>query len=108
MNITHTVNYLAFGDQYPGINTPLINTPLRQLTSLFPQLDIIVVGIKRGDSVIVPHSEDQMLPGDEAYFVIPSDQCKRAMAAFGHEEPDTRKAIICGRVMCILAINSFR
>ena len=77
-------------------NTPLINTPLRQLTSLFPQLDIIVVGIKRGDSVIVPHSEDQMLPGDEAYFVIPSDQCKRAMAAFGHEESDTRKAIICG------------
>ena len=24
-NITHTVNYLAFGDQYPGINTPLVN-----------------------------------------------------------------------------------
>ena len=77
-------------------DTPLINTPLRQLTSLFPELDITVVGIKRGDTVIVPHSEDQMLPGDEAYFVIPSVQCKRAMAAFGHEEPETRRAVICG------------
>ena len=77
-------------------DTPLINTPLRQLTSLFPDLDIIIVGIKRGDSSIVPHAEDEMFPGDEAYFVVPTDQCKRAMAAFGHEEPETRRAVICG------------
>ncbi|MDG2243765.1 MAG: Trk system potassium transporter TrkA [Rhodospirillaceae bacterium] len=76
--------------------TPLINTPLRQLTSLFPEMQIIIVGIKRGDTSIVPHAEDEMYPGDDVYFVIASDQCERAMAAFGHEEPETRRAVIFG------------
>lgn len=77
-------------------DTPLINTPLRQLTSLFPEMQIMVVGIKRGDTAIVPHAEDEMFPGDEVYFVVASDQCERAMAAFGHEEPETRRAVIFG------------
>lgn len=76
--------------------TPLINTPLRQLTSLFPEMQIIIVGIKRGDTSIVPHAEDEMFPGDDVYFVVASDQCERAMAAFGHEEPETRRAVIFG------------
>lgn len=77
-------------------DTPLINTPLRQLTSLFPEMQIIVVGIKRGDTSIIPHAEDEMFPGDDVYFVVASDQCERAMAAFGHEEPETRRAVIFG------------
>lgn len=77
-------------------DTPLINTPLRQLTSLFPEMQIIIVGIKRGDTSIVPHAEDEMFPGDDVYFVVASDQCDRAMAAFGHEEPETRRAVIFG------------
>ena len=76
--------------------TPLINTPLRQLTSLFPEMQIIVVGIKRGDKSIVPHAEDEMFPGDDVYFVVASDQCERAMTAFGHEEPETRRCVIFG------------
>jgi trk system potassium uptake protein len=77
-------------------DTPLINTPLRQLTSLFPEMQIIIVGIKRGDTSIVPNAEDEMFPGDDVYFVVASDQCDRAMAAFGHEEPETRRAVIFG------------
>ncbi|MFL2770478.1 MAG: Trk system potassium transporter TrkA [Rhodospirillaceae bacterium] len=77
-------------------DTPLINTPLRQLTSLFPEMQIIVVGIKRGDASIVPHAEDEMLAGDDVYFVVASDQCERAMAAFGHEETEVRRCIIFG------------
>lgn len=77
-------------------DTPLINTPLRQLTSLFPEMQIIVVGIKRGDTSIIPHAEDEMFPGDDVYFVVASDQCERAMSAFGHEEPETRRAVVFG------------
>ena len=36
---------------------PLVNTPLRQLTQLFPDLNIVVVGLMRGDSAIVPTCE---------------------------------------------------
>ena len=77
-------------------DTPLINTPLRQLTSLFPDLQMIIVGIKRGSSSIVPHASDEMFPGDSVYFVVASNQCDRAMSAFGHEEPDVRRAVILG------------
>lgn len=75
---------------------PIINTPLRQLTSLFPNLKIEVMAIIRGDRPIIPSSDDQMLAGDEVYFVTDADHVKRAMAAFGHEEPEARRIVIIG------------
>jgi len=75
---------------------PIINTPMRQLTQLFPDLNIVVVGIIRNDKGIVPKSNDQMLPGDDVYFVCDSEHLGRAMAAFGHEEEEGRSVIIAG------------
>lgn len=75
---------------------PLVNTPLRQLTKLFPDLNIVIVGIMRDNKAIVPTSDDQMEPGDEVYFVVDSDQVSRAMAAFGHEERTARRLLIFG------------
>jgi trk system potassium uptake protein len=76
--------------------TPITATPLRQLTSLFPDMKIVVVGIKRNDRVIIPRADDEMYDGDDVYFVVASDQCQRALAAFGHEEAATRRAVILG------------
>jgi trk system potassium uptake protein TrkA len=73
-----------------------VHTPLRQLTSLFPDLNIIVVGIIRDDSASVPTPQDQMLPGDSVYFVADTEHVPRAMAAFGHEEQEARRIIILG------------
>lgn len=75
---------------------PIINTPMRQLTQLFPDLNIVVVGIIRDDKGIVPRSDDQMLPGDDVYFICDSEHLGRAMAAFGHEEEEGRSVIIAG------------
>ena len=75
---------------------PVINTPLRQLTGIFPELNIVVVGITRGDASIVPTADDQMLAGDEIYFVADSDHVARAMTVFGHEEPEVRRIVIAG------------
>jgi trk system potassium uptake protein len=77
-------------------DTPLTSTPLRQLTSLFPDMKIGVVGIRRNDRVIIPRADDEMYDGDDVYFVVASDQCQRALAAFGHEEGATRRAVILG------------
>jgi len=79
-----------------GQNCPIINTPLRQLTGLFPDLNIEVVAIVRNDKPIIPSGDDQMLAGDEVYFVADSNHVTRAMAAFGHEEPAARRVIIIG------------
>ena len=75
---------------------PIINTPLRQLTELFPDLSLVVTGIVRGDRLIVPSSDDQMLPGDEVYFVADTRHVGRAMPLFGHEEQEARRVIIVG------------
>ena len=75
---------------------PIIDTPLRQLTELFPDLNIVVVGIRRGDRMIVPTGDDQMLAGDEVYFIADTRHVTRALATFGHEEREARRIIIVG------------
>ena len=76
--------------------TPLVNTPLRQLTVLFPDLNIVIIGIVRQGRAIVPTAEDQMLAGDEVMFVVDTQHIGRAMTAFGHEEPEARRIVIFG------------
>ncbi len=75
---------------------PIIDTPLRQLTTLFPDLHMIVVGIIRDGRTIVPTGDDQMLAGDEVYFAVESDHVGRAMASFGQEETEAHRIIIVG------------
>ncbi|MEM7169480.1 MAG: Trk system potassium transporter TrkA [Pseudomonadota bacterium] len=77
-------------------DTPVINTPLRQLTALFPELHIVVVGITRDGQGIVPTPDDQMLPGDDVYLVAETAHLDRAMSAFGHEEKEARRVIMVG------------
>jgi trk system potassium uptake protein len=75
---------------------PVVNTPLRQLTQLFPDLAVVIVGIVRDNVPIIPTADDFMLPGDEVYFVVDSAHVERAMAAFGHEEAEARRVVIFG------------
>ncbi|MDA1307970.1 MAG: Trk system potassium transporter TrkA [Proteobacteria bacterium] len=75
---------------------PIINTPMRQLTQLFPDLNIVIVGIIRNDKGIVPKSDDQMLAGDQVYFICDIAHLSRAMASFGYEEEEGRSVIIAG------------
>ena len=77
-------------------NCPIIDTPLRQLTELFPVLDIVVVGISRDGIMTTPSGDDQMLVGDEVYFVCPRDHVKRSLAVFGYEEKEARRLVIVG------------
>jgi trk system potassium uptake protein TrkA len=75
---------------------PLINTPLRQLTVLFPDLAIVIIGIVRDGKAIVPTSEDQMMEGDEVYFVVDTAHVDRALSAFGREDQEARRIVIFG------------
>jgi trk system potassium uptake protein TrkA len=75
---------------------PLLNTPLRQLTQLFPDLNIVIVGIVRNGRSIIPTSQDTLIGDDEVYFVVDGGQLLRAMAAFGHEETEARRLLVFG------------
>ncbi|MBI1181407.1 MAG: Trk system potassium transporter TrkA [Alphaproteobacteria bacterium] len=75
---------------------PIIDTPLSQLTELFPDLHVRVVGIRRKEKTIVPSASDQLLAGDQVYVVTEKAQRRRVLAVYGHEEPEARRIIIIG------------
>lgn len=75
---------------------PVINTPLAQLSELFPDLKSIVVGVSRNGKLFVPRSADQLFAGDLAYVVTPNDQVRRTLGLFGHEEQEATRIVIAG------------
>lgn len=77
-------------------NCPVVDTPLSQLTELFPDLQAVVVGIARGGRLFVPHSDDAMMVGDRVYVVSAADQVRRTLSIFGHEEQEAHRVIIAG------------
>lgn len=79
-----------------GEDCPMLNTPLRQLSQLFPDLQATVTGIDRGGRLIVAGSNDQLEVGDLAYVVCQRDQTRRTLALFGHEEQEAGRLVIAG------------
>ncbi|RIK94063.1 MAG: Trk system potassium transporter TrkA [Proteobacteria bacterium] len=79
-----------------GDNCPVVNTPLRQLTELFPDLRTVVVGVEREDRLIVPTGDDQLLVGDNIYVTVDTKHMDRTLSVFGHEELAARRVLIIG------------
>lgn len=79
-----------------GEDCPVVDTPLAQLTELFPDLEAVVVGIFRNEKLFVPRSDDSMLVGDLVYVVAQKDQVRRTLAIFGHEEQEATRVVIVG------------
>jgi trk system potassium uptake protein TrkA len=75
---------------------PVINTPLSQLSDLFPDLPSTVVGVWRNNRLFIPHSADQLVAGDLAYVVTSKDQVRRTLGLFGHEEVEALRIVIGG------------
>ena len=75
---------------------PVVDTPLRRLTELFPDLHIRVMGIVRDQEIMTLSGDSSMSVGDEIYFAAEVDHVHRAMAAFGHEEVEARRVLIVG------------
>ncbi len=75
---------------------PIINTPLKQLTELFPDLRAVVVAIMRDGELTVPRGEDQLLPGDSVHVIADQSQAIRTLGLFGHEEQQARSVLIGG------------
>ena len=75
---------------------PVLDTPLRQLTDLFPDLRAVVVAVNRKGRVFVPRSADALIAGDLVYFVAGTDQVTRTLSIFGHDEPPAQRVVIGG------------
>ncbi|MEM6683088.1 MAG: Trk system potassium transporter TrkA [Pseudomonadota bacterium] len=75
---------------------PVVDTPLRQLETLFPDLDLTVMGIIRGDKVLTVAADDMMLIGDKAYFSCAREQMERALSVFGKDVKRGGRMVLMG------------
>jgi trk system potassium uptake protein TrkA len=77
-------------------NCPVVDTPLRQLTALFPDLAIEVVAVIRDGRSFAPSADDHMRKGDSVYFVADTRHVGRALVAFGREEQPHHRVVVLG------------
>lgn len=77
-------------------DSPVLNTPLKQLTELFSTLAAIVVAIRREGKLIVPEPSDQLYAGDDIYFLALQKDVGRAMGIFGRESRPARRVVVIG------------
>lgn len=77
-------------------SSTILNTPLRLLPGLFHKLDLVIACIARGDTIIIPTGDDQILLGDDVYFTVTQEQIEQAMEAFGFTESSAQRVIIMG------------
>ncbi len=75
---------------------PILNTPLRQVAELFPDLKITIVAIKRGENIWRAHSGDMLEAGDRVYFISDRQDVTRAMEIMGEAGRQARRVIIIG------------
>lgn len=75
---------------------PIVNTPLRQVAELFPDLKITIVAIKRGDSIWRAHSGDMLEPGDRVFFIADRSDVSRALEIMGEAARQARRVILVG------------
>jgi trk system potassium uptake protein TrkA len=79
-----------------GENCPVVDTPIQQLSDLFPDLPAVIVAIVRQGRLFIPHINESLKVGDDVYSISPAEHVPRILKAFGHEEPLARRIIIAG------------
>ncbi len=82
---------------------PVLDTPLSQLTELFPDLNTTIVLMMRDNKVFIPNKMEQLQAHDDIYMIADSKNTKRTLSVFGKKLIDSRKIIIIGAG--IVAIN---
>ena len=75
---------------------PIVNTQMKQLSTLFPDMQAKIVLVLRNGKPFIPKADDQLLIGDEAYFVSEKKYLPRVLKSFGHEENKARNVILVG------------
>lgn len=77
-------------------DTPLVNTPISHIGSLFPDSDFRVVAIYRENELIIPNLHEKLLEGDDIYFAADRNYVPNALIAFGHYDKGPRRVMILG------------
>ena len=75
---------------------PIINLPLSLIRKKAKNLQMNIIGAIHGGKFSVPTEETIFHPGDDVYFIAPTEEVRKVMALFGHEEHEARRIVILG------------
>lgn len=75
---------------------PIVATPLRQLSELFPDLRAVVLAFVRDGRLRGAIGDDELFAGDEVYFCADEAHVDRTLALFGHKTEAANRAILVG------------
>ena len=64
--------------------------------SIFPELDLSIMFIVRGDAGFIPTNTDQLQEGDEVYLLTPKEKLIHVTEAFGFSEQKSQRLLILG------------
>jgi trk system potassium uptake protein TrkA len=77
--------------------SPIVNIPLKFLTSVTDDIDIAIVAIRRGrGNIILPTKDDCLLADDEVYLACRPEETIHAMKLFGYDGEEASKIIMIG------------
>lgn len=75
---------------------PMLNTPLRQLSTLFPDLHAVIVGIVRQGELIIPSGDSRLSAGDDVYVAVQKSGVRRLLSLFGYDNQKASGVLILG------------
>ena len=79
-----------------GADCPVLNTPLKQLSELYPTLRAVVVGLRRQGTFSIPTPLDQLFANDEAYLFLARGDLDRTLKIFKKECQPCRRVLVVG------------
>ena len=75
---------------------PIVSTPLRQLSELFPDLRAVVLGFVREGRLRSAGGDDELSAGDEVYFCADEGHVDRTLRLFGHKSEAAARVVLVG------------
>ena len=77
-------------------DSPVLNTPLRQLNDMFSSLSALVAGVRRGGKLFAPEAGDQLFEGDQVYVFTLAEDVPRTLEIFGKPMARQENIVIIG------------
>ena len=82
---------------------PVLDTPLKDLTELFPNLNTKIVLMVRDEKIMIPNKMEELVQGDDIYLLSDSNNIERVLNVFGKKIIKSRRIVIIGAG--IIALN---
>ena len=76
--------------------SPLAHRKLKEITGGYVGFPFRIVAIARGIKTLIPGGEDELLPGDQAFFMAGGEHINELMTLTGVEQQKRHKVMIIG------------